>query len=247
MKLTQESVKQLKTLLQSLNVAKIDKLIIEKGLIRGLDEGQTVVVISDQHVPDFGDAIVGLNRLSALASRIALLDGNEEFNVEAVEAPKRSEDDVQAISSLKLASKSSKFEYRCARHEMIKVPKRINDEMVWSFEIAQDAVKTAISAANTMDSEQIAIVSKSSGEVFFEIVDGKTQDTFTTRVSESADWIGEDEAETQSFVHYFAVKAFMPLLKAASTAGNPTILVGRDGMAQITVNNYPFTLLPREE
>jgi predicted lipoprotein with Yx(FWY)xxD motif len=247
MKLSPDSVKQLKALLQSVSHVKIDKLIIEPNLIRGIDEAQTIVIVTDSNVPDFGDATIGLNRLSALEKRIALFGANEDFNVEAVEAPKRNEDDALNISSIKLSSKGTKFEYRCARTELIKAPKRLNDEMVWAVTITQEAVKTAISAANTMASEQIAIVSKASGEVLFEIVDGETQDTFTTRIADSAEWVGEDDIETQSFVHYYAVKTLMPLLKAAAAAGDPTILVGRDGMAQITVNGYPFTLLPREE
>jgi hypothetical protein len=247
MKLSPESVKHLKALLTSVSHVKIDKLIIEPNLIRGIDEAQTIVIVSDQNVPDFGDSIVGLNRLSALEKRIGLFGATEDFNVEAVEAIKRGDDTTSNIASIKLSSKGTKFEYRCARTELIKAPKRLNDEMVWSITIPQDAVKVAISSANTMASEQIAIVSKASGEVLFEIVDSETQDTFTTQIAESAEWIVEDDAEVQSFVHYYAVKTLMPLLKAAAAAGDPTILVGRDGMAQITVNGYPFTLLPREE
>ena len=246
MKLSQASVLKLKTLLQTVSLVKIDRLIIEENLIRGVDEEQTVVIVSDQNVPDLGGARVGLNRLSILANRIALFDTDEAFTVEAVEAPSRDEDATD-ISSFKLASKGSKFEYRTARIGTIKAPKRVNDSFVWAVTVPVEAVKLAISAANTMGSDQIALVSKASGEVLFEIVDSATQDTFTTKIADEATWIPEDEDQpSQSFVHYYAVKALMPLLKASSTQGEPVLLVGEEGMLQVTVNGYTMTLLPRE-
>jgi hypothetical protein len=246
MKLSQDSVRRLKTLLQTVSLVKIDRLIIEGNLIRGVDEDQTVVIVSDQNVPDFGGCTVGLNRLSILASRIALFDANEDFNVDATEAASRDGEGTD-ISSFKLAAKGSKFEYRCARAGAIKAPKQLNDSFVWAVTVPVDAVKVAISASNTMGSEQIALVSKASGEVLFEIVDGETQDSFTTKIADEAVWLADDEDQpTQSFVHYYAVKALMPLLKAASTQGDPVLQVGEEGMLQITVNGYTMTLLPRE-
>jgi len=247
MKLTPDSVKQLKTLLQTVAIVKLDKLIIEDNIIRGVDEDQTVVIISDQDVPDFGGARVGLNRLNILASRINLFAADAEFTVEATIQASRSEEGKEDVSSFKIASKGSKFEYRCARPDAVKAPKRINDTMAWKIVVPVDAVKVAISASNTMDSDQIAIVSKSNGEVFFEIVDGTTQDTFTTKIADSAEYIGgDDDVPTQSFVHYFAVKALMPLLKACAVTHEPKLEVGEEGMLQVTVNNHTFTLLPRE-
>jgi hypothetical protein len=247
MKLNSESIKNLKNLLQTVSLVKIDRMIIEGDLIRGVDEDQTVVIVSDANVPDFNGAKVGLNRLSILASRIALFDANEDFAVEAVEVPSREDADVMDISSFKLSAKGSKFEYRCARANAIKAPKRINDSFVWAVTVPVDAVKLVISASNTMGSDQIALVSKSGGEVSFEIVDGSTQDTFNTKIADEAVWLAEDEtAPTQSFVHYYAVKALTPLLKAASLVGDPVLLVGEEGMLQITVNGYTMTLLPRE-
>lgn len=246
MKLTPTSVKNLKVLLQTVSIAKIDRIIIEDGSIRGVDEDQTVVIISDKHVPDFGEARVGLNRLSILANRINLFDANEDFTVEAVETPSRN-DDGSDISSLKLASKGSKFEYRCARVDTIKAPRRINDEMVWQISISQEDAKVAISAVNTIASEQIALVAKASGEVLFEVVDGATQDSFATVISNDITWIGdEDDEGNASFVFYYSVKALIPLLKAAAAAGEASIKVGEEGMLQIEVNGHEFTLLPRE-
>jgi hypothetical protein len=249
MKLTQESVKRLKLLLQTASLAKIDKLIIEDGIVRGVDDNQTVVIISNIDVPDFGGAKVGLIKLQTLANRISLFDSNTDLVVETIEAPTRNNESDVNVSSLKLSSKGSKFEFKLGRVDLIKAPKRINDIMAWSIIIPSDLIKTVITAANTMDADQIAVVCKTTGEVSFEIIDSSngTNDTFITKITDNIDWIlDEDDKPIQSFVHYYSMTALLPLLKVAATHGDPAILIGEEGMLQITVNNYTLTLLPRE-
>jgi len=248
MKLSQDSVKNLKTLLQAVSIAKIDKLVIEPTRIRGIDDSHTVLILSNNKIPDFGGASVGLNRLAALSNRINLFDSNEDFNVEAVEAPSRNNEDGTNIATLKISSKGFKFEHGCARIETVKAPRNINDRFVWKVKIDPELIKVVIKAADTMESEQIAICSKASGEVSLEVVDAATKDTFMTKIAESATWLIEDEEpQIQSFVHYVSVKALMPLLKASSTTGELILLIGQDGMVQINVHDHAFILLPREE
>ena len=247
MKLTEDSVKNLKTLLQAVSIVKIDRIIIEENTVRGIDDDQTVVIISQTDVPNFNGSRVGLNRLSTLANRIGLLD-KAGLTIEAVEAPKRGDSDNQDISSLKIALSGTKFEYRCARADAIKAPKKLNDVMTWQITVdAKEIVPMLLKASNTIDSEQIALVSRSSGEVLIEMVDASTQDTFTMKIAYGAQWIREDEDQTtQSFVHYYAVKTLMPLLKASASESDPVLEVGEEGMLQITVKGHTFTLLPRE-
>jgi hypothetical protein len=240
MRLSKESVQHLKTLLQTVSIPKIDKIIIEDGKVRGIDPDQTVVIISSTNVPDFGGKSVGLNRLSTLASRLNLLDG-DELTVEAVEAD-------NSISGFNIATKGSKFQYKCARTDTIRAPKTIHDNFIWSITIPVEAVKLTISACNTIDSEQIALCSKSNGEVYFEIIDSITRDTFTTIIATEATWKGdEDERQTQAFVHYYAIKTLIPLLKQIASTGSSELVVGEGGVLQITVNGHTFSLLPRED
>lgn len=240
MKLSKQSITHLKALLQAVAIPKIDKIVIENGQARGVDDDQTVAIISDTNIPDFGGKTVGLNRLSTLVNRLNLLESIEDLQVEAVEQG-------DSIASFNISAKGTKFQYKCARADVIKAPKKLYDDFKWLINIDADSIKLAISAANTMDSEQIALCSKSNGEVYFEIVDGITKDTFTSVIAIEASWIPEDEDRpTQSFVHYYAIKTLIPLLKAISS-GPAALVVGEAGMLQITVNNaHTFTLLPRE-
>lgn len=239
MKLTASAIKQLDTLLQTVALVNIDKLIISKDSIRGIDEKKSVVIITDQNVPDFGDLSVGLNRLSTLASRLNLVKADSACGVEAVEASKNSE-----VSHLQLTSSSSKVQCRCASVESVKgVPKAINDKTAWTVSVPAGTVPVVLQAASAMGAENAILVAKEDG-VTFEFVDSN-QDVFSTKFAESAQ--GEDGAG-KSFVFNYPVKSFLPLLKAAS-AGNADVplLVGERGILSITVNGYTFMVLPSEQ
>lgn len=243
--LTKESVNQLKALLKAVSVVKIEKIIIEEGQARGIDETQSVVLISDTNLPDIGDLRVGLNRLQILNNRIALISEKspDDFTVEAVPAPNSTD-----IIAFKLNAKGSKFEFRTSRPDQIKAPKKINDDFVWAVNVPSEEVKVLVSADNTMDSEQVAIVSKGSGEVFFEIVDGSTQDTFMSKFADEATYIGDDDdAPNSSFVFYYSSKVLIPLLKSvASSAEKIPLTIGVDGMLQVENGGHIFTILPKE-
>ncbi len=240
MKLSKQSVDHLKILLQTMAIPKIDRIVIEDGCVRGIDEDQTVVIISDQNIPDFGGFTVGLHRLSTLSSRINLLEAAGDLSVEAVEKNKD-------IEKFNISAKGTKFEFKCARADMIKAPKKVNEDFIWEVLVSPEAIKLSISATNTMDSEQIALCSKASGEVSFEVVDSVTKDTFSTVIATDAKWLAdEDDRQSQSFVHYYTVKTIVPLLKAASVVGPAKLVVGQEGMLKITLNGHEFILIPRD-
>jgi hypothetical protein len=239
MKLSTTSIKQLDTLLQTVALVSIDKLIITKDSIRGIDEKKSVVIITDQNVPDFGDLSVGLNRLGVLSSRLNLVKGDSECGVEAIEASKNSE-----VSHLQLTSSNAKVQCRCASVESVKgVPKAINDKYVWTVTVPYATVPVVLQAASAMGAENAIIVAKNDG-VSFEFVDSN-QDVFSTKFAEEA---ACDENQASSFVFNYPVKSFLPLLKAA-TNGNTdvTLNIGERGILSITVNGYAFMVLPSEQ
>lgn len=247
MKLTQASVTNLSKLLKVASIVKIDRLIIEDGTIRGIDDNQTVVIISKNDVPDFGGSRAGLMNLNVLANRLNLFAA-DKMEIEAVEVPNRNDSEVNDVAAFKIAANKSKFEFKLGRADLVKAPKKMNDDFVWCVKMKDVGdIKTIMSASNTIDSEQIAIVSKQNGEVSLELVDSATQDTFTIQIAEEAEWLGDEDRPTQSFVHYYNVKALLPLLKAAAATGEVFLVVGEQGMLQVTVENHTFTLLPREE
>jgi len=243
MKLTQDSIGQLETLLQTANIAGIEKMIIAEGTIRGIDEKQTTVIIAKENVPDFGKLSVGMNRLSVLMSRVNLVKSTGEYQVEAV-ASKNGKD----VSHLSLSSKDTSVQYRCASVEAIKnVPKAINDKLQWLVEIPGKSVGLVTMAISAMNTDNLILTAKKDGSIYFEAID-TNNDMFSTKFADAASWIPpeDDEPASKSFSYNYLVKTVLPLLKAASNNGanNVNVMVGEKGILTIIVNSYDFFVVP---
>ena len=243
MKLNSVSIEQLDMLLQTANIAGIDKMIISEGTIRGIDEKQTTVIISKENVPEFGKLNVGMNRLSNLMSRINLVKSTGNYEVEAV--PSKNGTDV---SHIQLSSKDTSVQYRCASMEAIKsVPKAINDKLHWLIEIPGKTVGLASMAISAMAADNLIITAKKDGAVYFEAID-TNNDVFSTKFADAASWIPaeDDEPKSKSFSYNYPVKTVLPLLKAASNNGanEVNVMIGEKGILTIIVNSYDFFVVP---
>lgn len=245
MKLNATSIGYLDTLLQTANIAGIDKMIIAGGQIRGIDEKQTTVIISKENVPDFGKLNVGMNRLGNLMSRLNLVKSTGDYQIEAV--PSKNGVDV---SHIQLTSSNTSVQYRCASVEAIKsVPKAINDKLQWLIEIPAKTVGLASMAISAMAADNLIVTAKKDGSIYFEAVsvDGNN-DTFSTKFAEEATWIPEKEQppSSKSFSYNYPVKTVLPLLKAGSNNGttNVNVMIGEKGILTIIVNGYDFFVVP---
>lgn len=243
MKLNAASIGYLDTLLQTANIAGIEKMIISEGQIRGIDEKQTTVIISKENVPEFGKLNVGMNRLGNLMSRLNLVKSTGEYEVDAV--PSKNGTDVSHIN---LSSKDTSVQYRCASIEAIKsVPKAINDKLQWLIEIPGKTVGLASMAISAMAADNLIITAKKDGAVYFEAID-TNNDTFSTKFAEEASWIPEKEPvpASKSFSYNYPVKTVLPLLKAASNNGanSVNVMIGEKGILTVIVNGYDFFVVP---
>ena len=243
MKLNNKSIENLDNLLQTANIAGIDKMIIADGQIRGIDEKQTTVIISKESVPDFGKLSVGMNRLSNLMSRLNLVKMAGTYEIEAVPA-KNGKD----VSHIQLTSTNTSVQYRCASVEAIKsVPKAINDNLHWLVEIPGKTVGLVSMAISAMAADNLIITAKKDGSIYFEAVD-TNNDIFSTKFAEDASWIPEKEPEpaSKSFSYNYPVKTVLPLLKAASVNGTSpvNVMIGEKGILTIIVNGYDFFIVP---
>lgn len=244
MKLTKASIAHLDTLLQTANIAGIEKMIIAEKTIRGIDEKQTTVIISKENVPDFGKTIkVGMNRLSNLMSRINLVKSTGDYEVEAV----ISKNGVD-VSHLQLTSANTSVQYRCASVEAIKsVPKAINDKLHWLVEIPGKTVGLASMAISAMSADNLIITAKKDGSVYFEAID-TNNDVFSTKFADEASWIPEEDEEpaSKSFSYNYPVKTVLPLFKAASNNGANAVnvMIGEKGILTVIVNGYDFFVVP---
>ena len=241
MRLTNDSISKLDLLIQTALTAGIKKLIIEGGKIRGIDEKQSVCVITSDNVPDFDGKQIGINRLEQLAARLNLVKTQGAITIEATEASNKTD-----ISLLDLSAGKTKAQFRCASVEAVKgVPKNIADTLVWEIKIDSKILPTISQGVTAMGAETVTIACKDGKTVSIELID-QNKDVFTTDLSESPVWVGTGNAQT-SFCQKYPAKNFVSLIKEALKTSDPlTLKLGEGGIFSFKVNGFDFYMLPAQ-
>lgn len=241
MKLSSDSIAALDLLVQTSLVAGIKKLVIEPGKIRGIDEKQSVVVITSNNIPDFNGKQIGINRIDSLGARLSLVKGQGSLDIEATDASNGTD-----ISILDLSAGKTKAQFRCASVEAVKgVPKNVADTLVWEIKIDSKALPIITQAVTAMGAEAVTIASRDGKTVSVELVDAN-KDVFTTDLAEAPTWVGTTAAQT-SFCQKYPAKTFVSLLKEALKTSDPlTLMLGEGGIFSFKVNGFDFFVLPSQ-
>lgn len=240
MKFNTDSIHRLTTLVQTAMVAGLKKVVIEPGKVRGIDEKQSVVVISTDNVPDLNGKSVGITRIDSLYARLSLVGSQGDVEIEATEVPNAND-----ISILDLQCGKTKAQFRCASVEAVKgVPKNITDTLVWQIAVNSTLLPTLTQAVSAMEAETITIASRDGTQVSFELVD-KNKDVFTTDAEDAPQWIGQNSSPG-SFVQKYPAKTLLGLLKEASKTTNPLLIkIGEGGILSLKVNGFDFYVIPQ--
>ena len=182
MKLNSESVKSLESLVHTALIGGINTLIIDKTsdgdkIIRGIDEKQSVVVITKSNVPNLNDKQVAISRLSLLASRLTLIKNQGDVDIDAVEAKNGTD-----ISHLDLSSGKTKVQFRCSAVDVTRgVPKSMNDTPAWKITAPSKIISLLSQATAAMQAEKVTISSKNLDCVTLECIDSNN-DVFSTEI-----------------------------------------------------------------
>lgn len=239
-KLSTDSVSQLDQLIQTATLADLVKLVIEPGKIRGINKNQTVVVFSDNGVPDMQGLQVGINRVSELGARLNLIKSQGT----AVVAVTPSTHTPNDISMMELSSGRTKAQFRTASVDAVKgVPKNITDTVAWQVTIDSRLITTIVQGVAATKAENITIASRDGQTVTFETVDAN-KDIFATDAEDHAVWVGQGTPGT-SFVQTYQAKTLLALLREANKSGGKTMVnVGAGGLLSLVVNGLDFYFVP---
>jgi len=244
-KLSNDSIKQLDTLLTTALKAGIEKIIIDKdsngnAVIRGIDEKQTVALISKANVPDLEGKTLTITRPSQLAARLNLIKTQGDVAIDAVDGRSDAE-----IARLDLSSGKTKTQFRSAAIETVKgVPKNIADSIVWSIKLPTKQIPLITQGASAMQSETITIATKDAKNVTFEAMDSN-KDVFTTETDTAPEWIGDGDATSTTFCQKYPAKTLLPLIKEASAGIDHVVLtLGANGILSLQVNGFDFFVIP---
>lgn len=239
MKLSAPAIISLDNLLAVLNTIGIEKVIVEPGKIRAIDEKKTVGTITDQNVPDFDGKTLAVSRIKALKDRLSLGKAQGDVTINAT-----LDQAGNAVTMLEVSAGRSKSQFRCANADSVKVPKTFNDAPAVEVLMSVKQVPLIAQADASMATDGITIASKDGSAVTVELVDAN-KDVYTFEVEKPATTI--PGAKGGSFVHKYTSKALLPLLREAckTSTDDVKLLIGAQGILLVDVAGYRFFTLPQ--
>lgn len=236
MKITPELVKYIQTAINVAQMVGIEELIIEPGMVRGMDVARTVAIIQDTDVPELPCGALGITRLKVLESRINVVGSMEDFVVEVTV-----KDGTKHAFSLSLKAKGTKIDYRCGDPTLIQAKKKINDPLVYKVKITPEAVELLQKGMSAMSTKTVAVICNSEG-VSFELVDNNN-DVFKHVFANSVEFLGEAQtANPPKFAYRYSAPLLLSVLKKGATEFD----VGSVGLLKVKVEGLNVLLIPTE-
>ena len=229
MKLTTTDTNHLSTILSTSAICGIESIIIEDGIIRGINEARSCVIISNNKVPSFPQKL-GLSRLNSLRQRMEMFSSDVDIVAK--------ETDRGEISSLEISSGRSKVQYRCTSTALIKAPKSVRDESLHTIKFSKDELKLVLNAVKIMSAKTVQIIIKKDNLVSVRIADS-TNDAFETVLESSA----ITNNETDSVVHNYHADIFNSVLRTHTDG--VSIIIGISGTITTCINEHNVVILPK--
>ena len=232
MKLTDEHIKFINGVVTTAHLVGVDGIIIEPGLVRGMAEDRTVVMIQSENVLDMPFGSIGLNRIATFQSRYDIAKTQDGFTMDVVV-----DDGSEFARSITMKGKGVKINYRCANPTTITAAKKIRDVAERRVQMNGEAVMLFQKGMAAMGSEDVTIICNDG--VSFEFSDNNA-DVFSHRFADGSDAIvdGSDD----KFAHKYPAKVLSSLFKH-DTDGSFT--VGKAGTLNVDVNGITITVMPR--
>lgn len=210
----------------------IENIIVDSdsGVVRGIDEGRTVVLFQDHDVPDFNVGVIGLNRTNAFLLRLNIVKGRKGF---AVEAEMVERDNINYAKMLHMESDDTKAGYRCANPDAIKAPKQINDNIIHQVQLNAEAVDVLQKGYTAYGTETVSINGGEAGVAF--ILEDISEDVMRHTFA-------EEPVQTGSFSHKYPIKTLLSLFKQ-----NPDDMfeIGEKGILRFVANGLDLYVLPQ--
>jgi len=232
MKLSQDLISFIETVVRTGQSVNIDNVIIEPDMVRAIDDARTVVLYQNTNVPEMPFGSIGLNRIGVFLSRLEIAKSQDNFTLDVIV-----DDDAEYARSITMKGTGTKIDYRCANPTTIQAPRQINDNLVYSVQLNAEAVSLLQKGQVAMGSETVTIVSDDG--VSFELTDVNS-DVFKHTFAPDVDLLDEDASP--SFTHRYPAKTLLALFKQ-----NPDghFEIGEKGILNISVNGLSIYVLPQ--
>ena len=228
MQISSDQLNNIKTALQVATIGGIESIIIEDGVLRGVNDSKSFAIISDSKIPKFTQKI-GVTRLSTLLKRLGLF--NQDTTVNAKET------DRGEISVLEFSSGRNKMQFRCTSCMLIKAPKSINDTAKFALTLTEEEATMLVNSIRVMSCKKLLLIVDAAGSARFEVKD-ESNDLFKLELSNP---IVADNTVASCIFSYPAdmiVSVFGKLDK------DTPIIIGDMGTVKTFISGHEVTVLP---
>lgn len=233
MKLDVNTIAYIQNITRTAQLIGIDNIIIEPGIVRGIRDDKSVVLVQSKDVPEMEFGSMGINRLSTFLSRLEIVKTREHVEVDATV-----DEDKGFARSLIMKGEGVKIDYRCANPATIQAPKQINDVLKHKITLTPEAILLMQKGQSAMESEHMTIQTDKDGVVYFVLVDINS-DEMKFKIADGTEKLGDD---AKSFSHKYPLKVLLTLFKHDTTA---SFCIGGKGILQIMINGLNLYVLPQ--
>lgn len=233
------------------NLLKIENVIFEPNIVRGMDNNQSIVLFQDQNVPSFEFGSIGINRIDLFLSRINLLQGTK-FNVEYVTTgedtsigysqydPKIHNFQPMWVRSLTLSSPKTSIDYRATNPTIIKVPKKRADINKFSCSMSQEIVDVIQKGKSAMKTDLVTF--KGTPKQLIIHITDINNDTLKFNSGKQIKLTNDTEIASLEFNYGYSIDTILQLFK-----NNPTdeFFITAKGFLCYNFNNIDIYIAPK--
>lgn len=233
MKLDVNSIAYIQNVSRTAQLVGIDNIIIEPGIVRGIHDDKTVVLVHNKDVPDMIFGSIGINRISTFLSRIDIVKTREHVEIDAT-----IDEDKGFARSLTMKGEGVKIDYRCANPATIQAPKQINDVLKHKIQLTPEAIMLLQKGQSAMEADSVNIQTDKDGVVYFVLSDINS-DEMKFKIADSTEKLDKD---AKAFSHRYPLKVLLTLFKQDATT---SFSIGGKGILQIMINGLNIFVLPQ--
>lgn len=238
MKLSTATLDFIRKVVSTAEIVKIDSIIIEPNRVRAIDDSHTVFICHVDDVPEMEFGSIGLNRIGVFNSRFDIGKTLKDFSVEAV--VEGSDPDKKYARSLIMKATGVTVEYRCARPDLLRAPKAVNDVETYVIQANPEAIMMLQKGQSAMSTDDVTFVGSDEG-VVFEMTDINA-DKMTYQFADAVHRIDDEDEASISFSHSYPLKTILPLLKSDATG---FFTLTSQGILKVMVNGLSVYVMPR--
>lgn len=237
--ISKETLEFIKKVLLISKKLKLENLIIEKNIVRGMYKEEGIFLLQNKEIPDLEFDALGITRVDALCSRFNLLN----FKMTSSLEEKIKSTGERVVTKLVFTNAKTEVDFRCADIEIMPViPRAFPDPVYYSFKLNKNVLDIISNAQKSMrdeskSNELISIIGSPDKLIIKVMGDG---DTFKHIIEDDIKFYNE---KSNKFAFNYKNKMLLDILNSAVLNDMVEVKLTARGFMNITVNGMDIYLL----